>query len=480
MAPQSSENVWMHIGAGAFHRAHQAWFIHRLREEGGEGADWSIALGNVRDDATALLSALQAQGGKYTLETVSPGGERAYERITSIRKVLPWDPELNALREQGADPATKVISFTVTEAGYYLSASRDVNLAHPDVQADVQATGTASRTIYGALRGILWERMQRGGGPVTLLSCDNVRDNGRCFRGAFLAFLGARGPGSSGEGGAEGLVSWVQENTSCPNSMVDRITPRPTADVAERVAAVTKWKDQAPVLSEAFAQWVIQDAFASARPPLSSVGVVFAPSVEPWEEAKIRVLNASHSCLAWAGSLVGVKYIHQCAGIAPIVKVACEYVTDDVIPCLEPSPVELRAYRDTTFQRFENPYIRDSVQRVASDSLSKVPGFITPTLLDCRRRSVTPLATARICALCFLFFEAWHRGSLPFPYVDSALDAGAMHARFAGDDALGAFARDKSLFGLCAEDPAFEETLRAAVTWARPWLAEVKAATSAP
>lgn len=452
----TAPSVWLHIGAGSFHRAHQAWYLHRLLMAGDNR--WEIALSNIRDDAVPLLTTLAAQNGEYTLETVTPEGERSYEKITSIKKLVPWDAELRGLTDQGTDPRTKVIAFTVTESGYYLDTEHQLDPQHSDIKADIAGE---ARTIYGALTRLLQARMQAHGEPVTLLSCDNLRHNGERFRQGFLTFLQLRNE--------EALHAWVTTQTTSPDTMVDRITPRPTADIAPRVLAATGFADKAPVMAEAFIQWVIEDDFAAGRPALENVGVEMVASVLPWEEAKIRILNASHSCIAWAGTLVGQEYIHQSTRTQEIREMAWEYVTRDVIPSLMPSPLDLEAYRDVVLARFANPYIQDTNQRVAADGLSKIPGFITPTLTETYQRGETPAATALLPALFFLFLQRWHEGDLPYEYQDGALDAEALHALLSQKDALAQFAASSALFGSLASRSDFSQLLHNAVASLQSW-----------
>ncbi|EMM0380951.1 mannitol dehydrogenase family protein [Pluralibacter gergoviae] len=458
--------VWMHIGAGSFHRAHQAWYLHRLLQQGDDS--WSIALGNIRDDAGPLLAALQKQGGEYVLETVSPEGERAYETITSIRKILPWDSEIAALVAQGAAAETKVIAFTVTESGYYLTPEHELDLQQPDVKADLDG---GIRTLYGALTRILKARIAGGGAPVTLLTCDNLRHNGERFRHGFLSFLKAKGEAA--------LAQWVRDKTTSPNTMVDRITPRPTPDVAERVLAATGRRDAAPVMGESFIQWVIEDDFINGRPALEKVGVELVDSVLPWEEAKIRILNATHSCIAWAGTLAGLSYIDESTRVAGIYQMAREYVSQDVIPSLTPSPLDLADYRDVVLARFANPYIKDTNQRVAADGMSKIPGMVTPTLVECYRRGEAPAATAVLPALFFLFLQRWAKGELPYEYQDGAMRPEAVRALFASDDPLAAFAADEALFAELSRSEAFLNLLRRTVAGLPQRLAQPDAALSA-
>jgi len=452
----ASPSVWLHIGAGSFHRAHQAWYLHRLLQL--DTPRWEIALSNIRDDAVPLLDALAQQNGEYVLETVTPEGEREYEKITSIKHIVPWDAELRAMVTRGADDATRVISFTVTESGYYLDSDHRLDPRHPDIQADLRGE---ARTIYGALRRVLQARVTAHGQPVTLLNCDNLRHNGERFREGFLAFLRLCDDAR--------LLAWVTQQTTSPNTMVDRITPRPTADIAPRVLAATGFADRAPVMGEAFIQWVVEDNFAAGRPALEKAGVTLVDSVLPWEEAKIRILNASHSCIAWAGTLVGQRFIHQSTQTQAIKEMAWEYVTQDVIPSLSPSPLDLQAYRDVVLARFANPYICDTNQRVAADGLSKIPGFITPTLTECYARGETPRATALLPALFFLFLQRWHRGELPYADQDGALEPESWHDIMEKPDALARFAADENRFGPLAHDAAFATLLAEKVAALGEW-----------
>lgn len=433
------DNRILHLGLGSFHRAHQAMYLQRLHELG--DCSWHIAAGHLRDDMSDTIAALHAQGGAYTLETVSPEGERRYERIESIREVVPFEPSLTRLAALAAEPATRIISFTVTEAGYYLDTQDRLDLAHAELRADLEQ-GTQA-TLYGALARMLAARLSAGGAPLTLLSCDNLRSNGRRFRSGMLEFLQQRGE--------RALHDWVRDQTRSPSDMVDRITPRPRPDVRERVRAATGEDDAAAVMGESFVQWVIEDDFAAGRPDWARVGVEFVQSVHAHEEAKIRILNATHSCVAWAGSLIDLSSIHEDMAVPAIRRIAHDYVSQDVIPSLltqqQPYPIDLAAYRDVVLARFANPHVVDSNQRVAMDGFSKIPGFVVPTLRECLDRGVMPNATATLVALFFAYLQRWHAGQLNHDYQDGVMDATVVHAWFASSDPLGAFLAEPSLWG---------------------------------
>ena len=459
MSIMSKPFVILHLGLGSFHRAHQAVYLNDLIEQEAarsESASWVLAGGNLRGDMADTIAALERQGGAYTLETVTPGGERHYQRIASIRHIIPYEPTLAGLIEVGADANTRIISFTVTEAGYYLDSNNKLETTYADLASDI--AGNTRSTIYGALAAILKERQKRAAGPVTLLNCDNLRSNGERFKLGFRDFLTRRGDAA--------LLAWVDAHTSTPNDMVDRITPRPLPEVAVRVKAATGFADGAPVMGEKFIQWVVEDHFIAGRPAWEKVGVELVDSVLPYEEAKIRILNASHSCFAWAGTLIGLQYIHDGVMHPAIRKMAFDYVTDDVIPSLtaatNPYPLDLAAYRDVVLDRFSNPHIQDTNQRVAADGFAKIPGFLWPTFRECLACGASIAATAKLPALFFAFLGRWHRGELPYAYQDQGMDAASAHAIFTSADPLTAFGRDPILWGPLAGNEQLVAALAAA------------------
>ncbi|HMZ02217.1 MAG TPA: mannitol dehydrogenase family protein, partial [Burkholderiaceae bacterium] len=448
-------------------------YLHELIQSG--DASWQLAGGNTRPDMADTIAALAAQGGAYTLETISPAGEHRYTRIGSIRQVIPYTPDLAGLIAQGSSADTKIISFTVTEAGYYLDAKNRLDLAtFADLRADLDAAraGQPGSTIYGALTAILRARMASGAGPVTLLNCDNLRHNGERSRGGLLQFIELVGDAD--------LLAWVKANTSSPNAMVDRITPRPTPDVRERVLAATGVDDPAALMGESFIQWVIEDRFIAGRPAWERVGVEMVQSVDAYEEAKIRLLNATHSCIAWAGTLVGYLYIHEGTHDPVIRQMAFDYVTDDVIPVLDtpekPCPLNLPQYRDVVLDRFGNPAIRDTNQRVAMDGFSKIPGFIAPTFRERLAAGATIDSVAMLPALFLAYLQRWHAGQIPYTYQDQAMDAAVAHAICDAADPVAAFCADRPLWGDLAGDARLVDAIRRASARVAAFVASHRAA----
>jgi D-arabinitol 4-dehydrogenase len=260
--------------------------------------------------------------------------------------------------------------------------------------------------------------------------------------------------------GDAALLEWVQSHTTNPNAMVDRITPRPTPEVAQRVRLATGWDDKAALMGEHFIQWVIEDRFIHGRPDWQRVGVALVESVAPYEEAKIRLLNATHSCIAWAGSLVGYQFIHEGTHDPRIRQMAYDYVTDDAMPVLTPSPIDLAAYRDVVLERFGNPAIADTNQRVAMDAFSKIPGMIAPTVRDRLARGEPIRSVAMLPALFLAYLQRWHQGLIPYTYQDQAMDPAVGHAMCEAADPVAAFAADTTLWGELASDPRLIHALR--------------------
>lgn len=452
--------VWMHLGLGSFHRAHQAVYLQALHDTGDQ--TWVLASGNIRNDAPELMTQLAERGGAFVLETVTPQGQREYKEIRAIRQVIPHDSDLSAFKKLAVDPSTRIISFTVTEAGYYLDDKDQLDRRFEELVHDIEKvrSGQAGQTLYGALFALLKARaIQSPNSAITLLNCDNLRHNGDRSRKGLLQFIQAVGD--------QALLDWVQKWTTSPNAMVDRITPRPTPDVSQRVLEHTGMADPTAVMGESFIQWVIEENFANGRPNWERVGVQMVEDVSPYEEAKIRLLNATHSCIAWAGTLIGYQYIHEGTRHDAIRRLAYEYVTSDTIPVLDtpehPCPVDLPKYRDVVIDRFSNPNIVDTNQRVAMDGFSKIPGFIAPTIRQRLQRNESIDAVIMLPALFLAFLQRWHVNKIPYQYQDQAMSPDTAHAICEASDPVLSFASNAMLWGELAQDPRLVAALRAAM-----------------
>ncbi len=417
----------LHLGVGAFHRAHQAVFLQRLHDLG-EG-DWSIVGANLRDDQRPVEEALASQGCTYTLETAAPDGTLEYEWIRSIRRVIPYRPDLGEVVEVGADASTRIVSMTVTEGGY-----------------------EAGAPLYPALHAILSARRANDSGPVTFLSCDNVRGNGARLKLGLLEYVATQRD--------EDMSRWLEANVTFPNSMVDRITPQGGPGLRERVRSATGRDDRAPVRSERHLQWVLEDRFCNARPAWEKVGVHFTDEVTAFEEAKIRMLNATHSLLAWAGALRGLKYIHEAVEVSEIRTLALDFLAVDVAPGLATTEIDLPAYGAAILERFSNVHLGDTIERVASESATKVRTFVLPTLLDLLRRNADPAITAAVAGLYFRYLDAANGGALGFEYRDEILGREELKKLFGSADPVASFCADERIWGEAGRNPLFASAVR--------------------
>ncbi|MGO4377064.1 mannitol dehydrogenase family protein [Pseudoduganella sp. RAF53_2] len=440
-------NTILHLGLGAFHRAHQAAYLQALHDSG--DTSWRMVSANIRPDAQDPAPGLRAQACRYTLETVSPNGGRRYATISALSDAIPYAPGLREVVALGADSNTRIISFTVTEAAYFLDDDGRLDLSAGELQqalADAQA-GFPGTNIYSVLTAILRERTA----PVTLLCCDNLRHNGRRVQRGLQHFLALLGDSH--------LTRWVAQNTRVPNTMVDRITPRATPEVCTRVRAATGREDPMAVSCEEYLQWVIEDDFCNGRPAWEHVGAELVAAVEPYEEAKIRILNAAHSAIAWAGALAGYQYIHEALRDPRIHAIAQHYITGAVFDCLRPSPIDLARYRDLVLVRFSSDAMSDTVERVLADSFAKLPGFIVPTI---RERIVRGLPLDAVALLPALFLQVllrWHRGELQTPYHDQARDQQVANAICMARDPVESFCAQRSIWAELAD----HATLRSAI-----------------
>lgn len=444
----------LHLGLGAFFRSHLSWYLHKLRSDQPSCA-WTIVAGNLRRDNEAVAEALSGQGGSFTLETVSPEGERKHERITSISKVVLFEADLDELAQVASSPTVQIISMTVTEGGYYSMPEGGLDLRHPDIQADLNANGKPhdAWTIYGALQLLLSRRLASGRPLPVLLSCDNLRHNGQVLRCGLQDYLKAAGDKKL-LAALDGLIA--------PCSMVDRITPKPAKELFDRVREAGL-ECQAPVMAESFAQWVVE-TFPAPRPEFELVGVQFVDDVAPFEDAKLRLLNATHSCLAWGGALDGYRFVHECARDSRLVAAARQYVQLSVEPCLRHGPVQVDEYHNLVLDRFRNAALGDTVERILSGSHAKVRQFLLPTLERCIADGHSVDGLANPAAFLHALIKRWVAGDLKLRLDDDHASLSEFRRIGNSVDSLRSFAESESLWGSAAGNHVWYEALRAAAT----------------
>jgi mannitol 2-dehydrogenase len=337
----------LHIGVGGFHRSHLALYTHELAEK---GTDWGIrGLGLLEQDRR-MEAALRSQDYIYTLVEKGDGEPRAQVVGSIIDYVLGVD-EPQAVAALIADPETTILSLTITESGYSLERP------NPTIEA---------------IAGGLARRRAESGTALTILSCDNISGNGSVARAGVLRVCEQRDAR---------LARWVEATCTFPNSMVDRITPQTTdADRAwlrDRLGIEDAW----PVVAEPFRQWVVEDDFAAGRPPFAEVGVLFSDRVHDWELYKLRMLNATHSCMAYLAALAGIVYVDEAMATPPLRRFLERFLWDEVIPTLEEIPGHPRVeYATTVLGRFASTGVRDQIERLCIDGTAKVSTFLIPTI----------------------------------------------------------------------------------------------------
>jgi len=361
----------VHIGLGNFHRAHQAWYLHRLMQMG-HALDWAIIGAGVRPYDATMRKKLLAQDCLTTLIELDPE-ETSAEVVGAMIGYLPIEEGNGALIERMARADIRIVSLTVTEGGYYLDpATGGFDAGHPDVQHDA-AHPESPRTAFGAIVEAFKRRRDSGFGPFTVQSCDNLQGNGRIVRQTVVSLAQLSDPD---------LAAWIDRNVSFPNSMVDCIVPA-TGPNEIALAHGIGIDDPVPVTHERFRQWVIEDDFCAGRPDWDRVGATFTDAVHDYETMKIRILNAGHQVIANAGELLGVETIAACMAHPLIAALFNKVEHEEIAPYVKPVPgMTPSAYVELIGRRFANPAILDTTRRVAFDGSSRHTGFVLPILRD--------------------------------------------------------------------------------------------------
>ncbi len=359
----------VHIGLGNFHRAHQAWYLHRLMQKG-MAQDWAIIGAGVRPYDEEQRAKMAAQNYLTTLIELDPKGTSA-EIVGSMIGYVPIEEGNGALIAQLTDPSIRIVSLTVTESGYFLDpVTKRFDASHPDIQHDA-ANLDAPRTVFGAMVAALGQRRDRGTGPFTCQSCDNLPGNGTILRDVVVSFARLAD---------EGLARWIESNVSFPNSMVDCIVPA-TGPGELKLVREFGIDDQVPVTHESFRMWVVEDDFCAGRPAWEQVGVTISDRVHDYEAMKLGILNGGHQLVANPAECLGIDTI--AAGMRhPLIKAFFRTVTSkEMAPHIPDVPsMTTAAYVDLIDKRFSNPKIVDTVRRVAFDGSSRHTGTVLPAV----------------------------------------------------------------------------------------------------
>lgn len=423
----------VHFGPGAFHRAHQADYVRRLVED---DPRWGIAAVSLRSPET--IEALRRQDGLYTLAILDE--ETSFRTIGVHNRFFgPGDSE--ALRRQFLDPAIRVVTSTVTEKGYCLQPDGTLDLEHPDVRDDL-ANPAEPRSLIGWLTLALSLRRDHALSPLTVVCCDNMVSNGRKLGGAVGALAERVDPE---------LARWIAGEVRFPNTMVDSITPATDDALRELVRRETGFDDAIPVRREAYAEWVIEDVLPADAPDFAATGATLAGDVAAWEKAKLRILNGAHSTLAYLGLLAGHETVADAIADPEIGGFVERLIDEDIIPSIEPSPLDLREYARQTLQRFRNPAIHHRLSQIAWDGSQKLPYRLLDTAADALRsgRPVDRLAVPVAAWIAFLQRQARAGAEIVDPLADE------VRRRASGSDAVRAILSMRAVFpeSLGADSP---------------------------
>ncbi len=396
----------IHLGFGAFHRAHQAVYIDNYMEETGD-LNWGIAAVNLRaEEANAFSHHVFDENG-YLLKTTSPNGEIAYQEIRSHICFEDWATNPTSAENLVALPSVKIISMTVTESGYYLNDDWSLNDNHPIILDELK--GGKKRSIYAYLAAGLKQRMKTLGKPITILCCDNIRSNGEKLCRNFKTYLVLLGE--------TGLLDWIDKNATFPNSMVDRITPRATEELSKEVSLLASGFEDTAIHAEGFIQWVLQDKFVNGFPALEKAGVEIVDNVDPYEEAKIRILNGGHTGLCYLGALAGYQTFDQAMTDPKLREHFDQFEEENVLPGLTVDlPFNKAEYCGLIAERFSNTAIADDLSRICMDGWSKFPIYIRPTIKSCLAQGIQPGYGYDCIASWYVYARRFAAGKTHIPY----------------------------------------------------------------
>jgi fructuronate reductase len=395
----------VHIGPGAFHRAHQAWYVDQLLHTDPRWGICEIAL-----KSAGVRDALAPQDGLYVLNELS--GESTLRVIGAVRELLVASENHEAAFARLVARDTRFVTMTVTEKGYCLNSTGLLDESHPDIAHDLQSP-TTPRSLIGLLVEALHRRWAAGEKPFVVISCDNLANNGQVLRRATIAFAAHRDAA---------LARWIENEVVFPRTMVDSITPATDDALRESVAAATGVIDAWPIKREVFLQWVLEDLPAVREADWASVGVTLAKDVSVYDRAKLRLLNGAHSTLAYLGLLRGRETVYDAMNDAPLAGFVATLMREDFAASLGASAgLDVAAYIDALLERFRNPNIRHLLAQIAWDGSKKLPVRLSATIAEALSAGRPVHRMAITIAAWMRFIARQTRNGVPIVDADAAL-----------------------------------------------------------
>ncbi|HBC6872156.1 TPA: mannitol dehydrogenase family protein [Citrobacter koseri] len=390
----------VHFGFGAFHRAHQALLTDRVLNA--QGGDWGICEISLFS-GDRLMSQLREQNHLYTVLEKGANGNQAII-VGAVKECLNAKLDsLAAIIEKFCEPQVAIVSLTITEKGYCIDpATGSLDVSNPRIIHDMQHP-TEPHSAPGILVEALHRRRERGLSPFTVLSCDNIPDNGHVVKNAVLGMAEKR---------ATELAAWIHQHVSFPGTMVDRIVPAATEESLDEITRELGVADPCAISCEPFIQWVIEDNFVAGRPQWEVAGVQMVDDVLPWEQMKLRMLNGSHSFLAYLGYLAGFQHISDCMQDSAFREAAYRLMMNEQAPTLRITNVDLSRYAASLIERFANPALKHRTWQIAMDGSQKLPQRMLEGIRE-------HLARGSDWPLLALGVAGWMR------YVSGVDDAGA-------------------------------------------------------
>jgi mannitol-1-phosphate/altronate dehydrogenase len=438
----------VHLGFGAFHRAHQAVYLDDYMQQSGD-LRWGIAAVNLRGSEAGAFSTAASDIDRhdgYYLKTYSPDGAVSLRQVRSHVMFSDWSVDKKACESLLSMPTVQLVTITVTESGYYTDANGQLNTQDPTIRAEI--AGESSESVYAYLLEALAGRMAATGAPLTIACCDNIRQNGKMLQRNLLSYLAARKQND--------LADWVQQNVAFPCSMVDRITPRSPQELSVELTALISQPVESPIMAEDFTQWVLESRAAADMPDLGKVGVTVTADVDPYEETKIRVLNGGHTALAYLAALEGVETFDEAMRVPHLLEHFQNFEQQEVLPALTLElPFSKENYLQQIAERFGNSAIGDTVARICADGMAKFAIFIRPTLEGCLQQDIMPVYAIRSIASWYVFALHVDKGNIGFEYNEPGWSE--LKAMLGTDE----FLTNKQLWGeLPVRYPEFSNTLQ--------------------